>query len=62
MALKVLWQLLTALYEDELIEEPHRRYYYLKHRATEGVASRKYSGLEIDMMISTTSTLIEDLR
>ena len=21
----VLWQLLTALYEDELIEEPHRR-------------------------------------
>jgi len=21
----VLWQLLTALYEDDLIEEPHRR-------------------------------------
>ena len=24
-AKNALWQLLTALYEDELIEEPHRR-------------------------------------
>ena len=32
---------LTAIYEDELIEEPQlSRDYYIKHRETEGIATR----------------------
>jgi hypothetical protein len=31
----VLWTLLTAIYEDELVQEDYRR----KHRKTEGTAS-----------------------
>jgi hypothetical protein len=36
----VLWQLLTALYEDELIEEPQRRETIIENIEAEGTASR----------------------
>jgi len=35
----VLWTLLTAIYEDELIEEPHGRETIIENIETEGAAS-----------------------
>jgi len=35
----VLWTILTAIYEDELIDELQRRE-TIKHRETEGIATR----------------------
>ena len=40
----ILWTLLTAIYEDELIEEPQYRETILSNIKTEGQPSRQYSG------------------
>ena len=34
----VLWALLTAIYEDELIEEPHRRETVIENIETKGAS------------------------
>jgi hypothetical protein len=55
----VLWTLLTAIYEDELIEEPHRRETIISNiERQKKQLLVNILGQEIDMMISTTSTVI----
>jgi uncharacterized DUF497 family protein len=43
----VLWTLLTAIYEDELIEEPQRRETIIGNIETERAASRQYFGAKM---------------
>jgi len=45
----VLWTLLTAIYEDELIQEPQRRETILENIETEGVASCQYLGSKMSL-------------
>ena len=45
----VLWTLLTAIYEDELIQEPQRRETIIENIETKGAASSQYLGSKMSL-------------